>query len=221
MSEQIVNQERREVSGFNNLDFRGVGKIELTQGDHEELVIEAVQEIRERIRTEVKDGTLVISYESDWKDWTGIRFLEGDKVTFRLMMREINSIGIAGVGNLDSPLINTGTLTLSLSGPGTLTIGTVNASVVNIKLSGVGAVDVAGETQDLSIELSGAGGVRASRLKADKASVRLSGVGSATIWAVAALDASLSGAGVIEYYGTPQIHENRSGVGVLKYLGNR
>ena len=221
MSEQNLNQEKRDVSGFNNLDFRGVGKIELIQGDHEELIIDAPQEVRERIRTEVKNGTLVISYESDWKDWTGIRFLEGDKVTFHLMMREINTIGIAGVGNLDSALINTGSLTVSLSGPGTFTVGTVNASMVNLKLSGVGSVDVAGQTQDLAIELSGAGSVRAPRLKAEKASVRLSGVGSATIWAVSSLDASLSGAGVIEYYGSPQIHESRSGVGVLKYLGNR
>jgi hypothetical protein len=221
MSDQSYKMETREVSGFSNLDFRGMGKIELTQGDHEELVIEAMPEVRERIRTEVRNDTLVISYDSDWKDWTGIRFLEGDKVIFRLMMREINGIGIAGVGSLDSPLINTGTLTVSLSGPGSLTIGTVNASVLNLKLSGVGSVDVAGETKDLSIELSGAGSVRASRLKAENASVRLSGVGSATIWAVTSLDASLSGAGVIEYYGSPQIHESRSGLGVLKYLGNR
>ncbi len=221
MSDQYVNQERRDVSGFSRLLFKGVGKIELEQGDHEELTIEANQEVLSRIHTDVKDGLLTIHYESDWKDWTGVRFLGGDKIVFRLMMREIKSLAISGVGNIDAARIASDQLELALSGPGVMTIGTLNVGTLKLDLSGVGSMDLAGTAANLEVALSGAGTVKASRLEADKITVRLSGVGTATVWAKTVLDASISGAGVIEYYGKPQIIEKSSGLGVLKYLGSR
>jgi len=221
MSDQYMNQERRDVSGFSRLLFKGVGKIELEQGDHEELTIEANQEVLSRIHTDVQDGLLTIHYESDWKDWTGVRFLGGDKIVFHLMMREIKSIAISGVGNIDAARIASDQLELSLSGPGIMTIGTLNVGTLKLDLSGVGSMDLAGSAANFDLALSGAGTVKASRLEADRVTVRLSGVGTATLWAKTILDTSISGAGVIEYYGKPQITEKSSGLGVLKYLGAR
>ena len=221
MSDQLNEREKREVSGFTSLAFNGMGKIDLIQGDHEELEIVAQAEIRSRIKTEVRDGTLYIDYEEDWKDWSGIRRLSGDKITFNLMMREITSIAIAGVGNLDTPRIETPALSLALSGPGLLTIGTLKTTTVSIALNGVGVVDVAGSTDELTLSISGAGSVRASRLEAGKADVKLSGVGNATLWAKDQLDTAVSGAGYIEYYGKPLVNQRNSGLGVLKFMGNR
>lgn len=221
MSDQSHNQEKREVSGFSALMFRGMGKIDLIQGDHEELVIEAQPEILARIKTEVRDGTLHIDYDEDWKDWTGIRTLSGDKIIFKLMMREVNAISVSGVGSLDTPRLEAGSLSLAITGPGLLTVGTLKTSFLTVNLSGVGAIDLAGHTDELNVSLSGAGSFKAARLEAGKASVRLSGVGTATIWARDTLEASISGAGVIEYYGNPQITRSNTGLGVLKFMGNR
>ena len=221
MSDQLNAREKREVSGFTSLAFNGMGKIDLIQGDHEELEIVAQAEIRSRIRTEVRDGTLYIDYEEDWKDWSGIRRLSGDKITFNLMMREITSIAIAGVGNLDTPRIETPALSLALSGPGLLTIGTLKTTTVSIALNGVGVVDVAGTTDEMNLSISGAGSVKAARLEAGKVDVKLSGVGNATLWAKNQLDTAVSGAGYIEYYGKPLVNQRNSGLGVLKFMGNR
>ncbi len=221
MTEQNLDRENRQVSGFTGLQFKGVGKIELAQGDHDELVIEALPEVRERIHTDVRDGTLVIYYESDWKDWTGLRILGGEKILFRLMMRDIQSLAISGVGSLDAAGINTSQLSISLSGPGTITIGTVQANSLNISISGVGSIDLAGAVPDMNLVISGAGTVKASRLETERSVVKLSGVGTATLWVNQSLDTSISGAGVVEYYGNPAITQSNSGLGVLKYLGNR
>lgn len=221
MSDQNLDQEKREVSGFSSLQFKGVGKIELVQGDYDELVIEALPEVRERIHTDVRDGTLVIFYESDWKDWTGVRILGGEKIVFRLMMRDIKSLSISGVGSLDSASIITDQLAISLSGPGVITIGTVQAKSLAVTLSGVGSIDLAGTVPDVNLIISGAGSVKASRLEVERAVVKLSGVGTTTIWANESLDTSISGAGVVEYFGNPKITQSNSGLGVLKYLGNR
>lgn len=221
MSDQINNQEKRDVSEFSGLHFKGVGKIELTQGDHDELVIEALPEVRSRIHTEVRDGILVIYYESDWLDWSGVRILGGEKIIFHMMMRDIKSLSISGVGNLDAARIVSDQLAISLHGPGIITIGTVQVKNLALTLSGVGSMDIAGTAPDLSLTISGAGTVKASRLETDRAVVKLSGVGNATVWAKTTLDASISGMGAIEYYGSPMITQRNSGLGVLKYLGNR
>ncbi len=221
MDNSINNQESRPVSGITGLKFRAVGKIILTQGDQESLTITADAEIRARIRTEIIDGVLVISYESDWKDWTGINFIDKGVTTFNLTMKEINSIAISGVGNLDAAAITTASLSLALSGPATITIGTLQANSLKVEMSGVGSIDVAGKCADQSVNLSGAGSYQASRLESERTTVKLSGVGNATVWANEALDASISGAGAVEYYGAAKITQKVSGIGVLKYLGNR
>jgi len=221
MSDSFANTEKREVSGVNTLVFKGMGRVDLVQGDHEELEIEAQPEIRSRIRTLVEGKTLTIDYDEDWKDWTGIRALSGDKIRFHLTMREIAGLSIAGVGSLDCPKVETESLDLSISGPGLLTIGTVEAKRLSITLSGVGSMDLAGRVDELNAALSGAGSFKAPRLEATIANVRLSGVGSATVWAKEVLNATISGAGVIEYYGNPKIAQSNTGLGVLKFMGNR
>ena len=150
---------------FRDCNFKGVGKIELVQGDHDELVIDALPEVRSRIHTDVRDGILVIYYESDWLDWSGVRILGGEKIIFRLMMRDIKSLSISGVGNLDAARIESDQLAISLHGPGMITIGTVQVKNLALTLSGVGSMDIAGTVPDLNVVISGAGTVKASRLE--------------------------------------------------------
>jgi len=183
MTDQMSTEEKRDVSGFNALVFKGMGRVDLVQGDHEELVIEAQPEIRSRIQTTVENGTLLIDYNEDWKDWTGFRTLSGDKIRFRLMMREITSLSLAGVGSLDSARVEAPALSLAISGPGLMTIGTLKANRLDASLAGVGSLDVAGSVDEVNITLSGAGSYKAGRLESVKTDIRLSGVGTATVWA--------------------------------------
>lgn len=215
------DQETRQVSGFNSLQFRAIGKVILTQGDVESLTIHADPEIRKRVHTEVKDNVLVISYDSDWKDWTGINIIDKGTPVFNLTMREIKSLSISGVGNLDAASVKSDDLTLALSGPATITVGTLTANSIKVDMSGVGSIDVAGKCLEQSLQLSGAGSYKASRLETEQTMVKLSGVGSATIWVNGSLDVNISGAGAVEYYGNAKIAQKISGIGVLKYLGNR
>lgn len=221
MDNTNTNTESIPVSGCNGLLFKAVGKIVVTQGQNEGLTIQADPEIRSRIHTEVKDGILIVSYDSDWKDWTGLNFIDKGVATFHLTLKDIKSLAISGVGNLDSASVISDSLTLSLSGPATMTFGTLTANSLMVEMSGVGTIDVAGKCLEQHISLSGAGSYKASRLESDRATVKLSGVGSATVLVNETLDASISGAGAVEYYGNAKITQKISGIGVLKYLGTR
>jgi hypothetical protein len=221
MDKSINNEENRPVSGFSGLQFKAVGKVILSQGDQESLIIHADPEIRARITTEVKDGVLVISYDLDWRDWTGLNFIDKGSITFNLTMKDISSLTISGVGHLDAATITTSSLALKLAGPGSITVGTLQVNSLSVEMSGVCSIDVAGKCTDQTVTLSGAGSYKAPRLESAHAAVKLSGVGNATVWANETLDANLSGVGAVEYYGNCKISQKVSGVGVLKYLGNR
>jgi hypothetical protein len=221
MDNSNTNTENRPVSGCSGLLFKAVGKIIVTQGQNEGLTIQADPEICSRVHTEVKDGILVITYDADWKDWTGINFIDKGVATFHLTLKDIKSLSISGVGNLDSASIISDSLTLSLSGPATMTYGTLTVNTLKVEMSGVGSIDLAGKCLEQNISLSGAGSYKASRLDSERATVKLSGVGSATVLVSESLDVSISGAGAVEYYGNPKISQKISGIGVLKYLGTR
>ena len=124
-------------------------------------MIQANQEVLSRIHTDVQNGLLTIHYESDWKDWTGVRFLGGEKIVFRLVMREIKTLAISGVGNIDAAVLNSDHLELSLSGPGLITVGILKYRIVKkLDLAGVGSMDLAGTTSELNVVLGGAGTIK-------------------------------------------------------------
>ena len=64
-----ASSETRIFTGLTGVHHKGVGVFLITQGDKDELRIEAAPEIREKIITEVKDGVLVIRHENDFVDW--------------------------------------------------------------------------------------------------------------------------------------------------------
>ena len=82
MENTTNNQEVIPVSGFNGIHFKSVGKVMLSQGDTDGLTIQADPEVRARIHTEVKDGILWITQETDWKDWTGFRLIDKGMTTY-------------------------------------------------------------------------------------------------------------------------------------------
>lgn len=221
MENTINNQEVIPVSGFNGIHFKAVGKVMLSQGETEGLTIQADPEVRALIHSEVKDGILKITQETDWKDWTGFRLIDKGMTTFHVTMKEIKSITFLGVGSVDSADIKSDSLSIILSGPGTVTIGSVKANALNIEISGVGSVDIAGTCADQNITLSGAGSYQGARMESARTTIKLSGVGNAKVWANETLDATISGAGGIEYYGEAKVNQKVSGLGVIKYLGAR
>ena len=165
MENTTNNQEVIPVSGFNGIHFKAVGKIMLSQGDTDGLTIQADPEVRALIHSEVKDGVLWITQETDWKDWTGFRLIDKGMTTYYVTMKDIKSISFMGVGSLDCAEIKSDILSLILSGPGSMTIGSVKVNALNLEISGVGSVDIAGSCADQNIILSGAGSYKGARMR--------------------------------------------------------
>jgi hypothetical protein len=224
---------------FNRVSNRGLGNLHLVQGETEELRIEGRQELKERVRSEVKDGTLEIRFESDWWDWLSWAFMGPWKLDIYLTMHDINGIALRGAGNLDCPKIETTELEFTQSGAGNSVIDNLSATELKVKHSGAGNlaikslvvenlsvehsgagnINLSGQAARQDVHLSGAGNYSAAGLESQDVVLKQSGVGNAHVWAVTTLDASLSGAGNIDYRGAPAVTQKVSGVGHIRNAG--
>jgi hypothetical protein len=75
--------ESREVSGFDGVSHTGIGRVIITQGDHELLTIEADDNLIEYITSEVKNGTLELGFDEN------VRFDSTSSITFTVGARDI------------------------------------------------------------------------------------------------------------------------------------
>ena len=227
------------AGAFNRVSNRGLGNLHLLQGAAEDLRIEGSQELKARVRAEVKDGVLEIRFEHDWLDWLSWGFIGAWKLDYYLTMRDINGIALRGAGNLDCPKIETTDLELFQAGAGNVAIDSLSATELKVKHSGagnlsvrslsvetlsvghsgLGNIELSGRAARQDVHLSGAGNYSAGRLESQDAVVRQSGLGNASVWAAATLDASLSGAGNIEYRGAPALTQKVSGLGHIRNIG--
>ncbi len=217
-----LSGENRPASTFNRVAHRGFGNLTLIQGEREELVINAPDAIRARIRVEVKNGTLSIYNDINGWDWFDFSLWGlGNHVEFRLTMRDIASLNISGAGNVTASQIKTGSLEIEHSGAGNIRLDGLETEHLKVRQHGAGNANLSGRTTDQDAVLSGAGNYEAGDLESKSAKVVMSGVGNAKIWASESLDVSLSGVGNIEYYGSPaSLNRRVSGVGNLRAIGD-
>ncbi len=210
--------EQRSVSGFSAVSFSGMGDITLSQGNQESLTIEAEDNIMPHILTQVRGGTLYISFdEPNRQNW----IQPTRPIRFNLTVKDINSFDLSGAGNIQSANLKVDNLSINLSGAGNIKLDHLDATEITSGISGAGNVDIAGQATRQNIHLSGLGSYRTGDLQVQSATVEISGAGSATVWAKDSLTATISGAGSVEYYGNPQVNKNISGIGSVKSLGSK
>jgi Putative auto-transporter adhesin, head GIN domain len=212
--------ENRDVSGFDAIDFSSFGKVNIIQGDVESLNISGPDNIVPLIKTYVRNGTLVIETDS------GLTFgpsssIKDNLLTFTIVAKELTSLNISGLGDVQVETLATPSMDINMSGAGRVLQNQITTDNLNINLSGLGGVDISGQATTANINISGAGSVNAPDLQLQTANVGVSGLGGATLWVTDQLTGEISGAGSVSYYGNPQVSTNVSGAGNFKSLGNK
>jgi hypothetical protein len=208
----VLVTEDREIGEFSKVSLEGFGEMSITQGEEASLIITAEDNIIDKIITEVRGDTLVITFER------GFNVAPTKKISFELVVVELEELNLAGAGDMYIEELESTSLDVTISGAGSLDIDHLEAKDVNIELSGAGDVVIAGEVIDQELRLSGAGNYNAGELQSQTAVVEISGFGNSTLWVTDALDITMSGAGQLEYYGQPVVSQNVSGAGSIQSL---
>jgi len=213
-----IISENRDVSGYHAIEFSTFGKINVMQGDKESLNISGPDNLVSEINTTVSNGTLIIKT----KDNISVNSFNSQNVlTFTIVVKDLTTLTVSGVGEVQVETLTTPSMDLTLSGAGHVQMNQLTTDNLKVTLSGAGGLDISGSAIQATINISGAGSVNAPDFNIQTANITISGLGSATLWATNQLTGTISGAGSVSYYGSPQTNTNTTGLGQFKSLGSK
>ena len=185
-----VTSEARDVSGFNEVELKGVGNLSLEQTGSESLTVEAEEDVLPKIRTEVENKRLIISPERN----TSIN--TNKPINYKLTVKDLSTLEVSGSGNVEAKDINTDELAVTIGG--------------------AGDVEIRGSADSQEVEISGSGEYRAGDLESKEATIDVRGSGLATVNVSDELEAEVSGSGSVEYIGDPMVQQEVSGAGEVR-----
>jgi hypothetical protein len=212
LSQVISAQQKREVSGFDKISYAISGKLEITQGSKEELLLVGDADDLAKITTRVEGNELKI-YTKDNNTRLG-------EVKVMVTVKNLNGLSVAGSGEVEFKSdLNTGDFSLELSGSSNITCPTILAKGVKINLAGSGDIKMGGKLEKgLKISIAGSGDIDCSNLEAKEVQVDIAGSGNTRVWATDKLETNIVGSGSVYYKGHPLVDSETTGSGSTKPL---
>lgn len=185
--------QKRTISAFEGLDISHAINVTVTDGNYNgEIIVDAPDNILDRIITEVENGVLHIKIR-------GSVSLKNAQIKVSFPHKKLRSFDISGASVVNViPTQKVERLAVDLSGASNLKLDVVSNSIA-IDNSGASSMKISGNVQNLAISVSGASTLTAKDLKASSVTVDCSGASSTTVWAVDKLVADSSGASSIRY----------------------
>ena len=186
-SGQTLTQQR-EVSGFTGVALSVPGRLEIVQGAAEGVTLTADDNVVPEIETVV-----------DVRLRKGTNVRTRTRISITVKARAIQSIAVAGSGDVIAP---------SLDSP-----------ELKVHVAGSGDVQLGGRAGTLEVRIAGSGDVDAGRFDTQHARVSVAGSGDATVWARKSLEVRVSGSGDVRYFGDPDVRQKIAGSGSVRRKG--
>lgn len=205
------------VDGVTEVVFEGIGDLKIAQGERESLEISAEEDVLELVETEVRGEVLYIRLDRQF--WFGGR-LPTRGITYRLTVRDLRRVTLAGAGDIRIGHLETESLELNLDGAGSTEVDGLEADAFSLRHRGAGAATASGHVDTQDVLVAGAGSYKGADLVSRSARVDIVGAGDATVWAEEHLEARIEGVGSIRYYGNPTLEQRVAGVGQIKRMGS-
>jgi hypothetical protein len=200
-----ANAEVRTVTSFNAIEVSGTIDLYLSQGTEEAVAISASSdEIKQRMRTEVRGNTLLIYFDGkglNWKKWGNHKMKA--YVTFKTLKR-LEASGACNVKATET--IRQDELKMELSGASDFT-GDMNLKTLRIDASGASNAKLSGSAEDVNIIASGACNLKAYDLKTIMCKTDASGASHIRITVDKELNANASGGSTIFFKGNGLIRD--------------
>jgi len=197
----------RSVGEYDRVALAGWFDVELVDGNEGNLTLTGESNLLEYIKTEVKDGKLVIKQRkgvnlkpSNWKD--GILIV--------VPIENIDGVSLSGSGDIvGKTVLKSDNFKTSISGSGDITLE-IEAKSIDASMSGSGDINLSGKATDLEVSVSGSGDIKAYDLEADFVDAQVSGSADIKVTANEMLKARVSGSGDISFKGNPKKIDTKS-----------
>jgi hypothetical protein len=185
----VAASQIRTLPSFSAVDLAGVSNITVHVGAMQTVVVRADDNLINSVKTDVRDGVLVVSERGDFSNKLPLR---------------VDVI----VPSLDSA---------RLMGSGTINVTGVDARRFTAQLPGSGTLTISGQTRQLDAAIAGSGTMQLGGLVARSVTASVPGSGRLEVHATRTLDASIPGSGQIIYSGHPKnIEQIINGSGAIR-----
>ena len=182
-----VIKENRAVGSFASIEVGGAFHVVLIQGDKYSVVVEADEDIIERIETEVRGNELRITQLGKIND-PGV-------LKVYVEFKDLERLDISGAAEVESREL-------------------IKGRDLEVLVSGAGNVNLSYQGGSFEADISGAGNYHAYDLPCQNLEIKTTGVGNARVLASKKIKAYARGAGNISYRGDPeQVYADASGAG--------
>ncbi|MCE7991435.1 MAG: DUF2807 domain-containing protein [Roseivirga sp.] len=210
------NKETRDVRDFDEVAMRVAGKVLITQGNKNEVILEGDPDLLEEIETEVRGGRLNIKNKRErWWRSNNRR----NRLTVYITVKKLRGAYVSGSGDIISQnTLKTDDFTASIAGSGDIEID-IEAEYVQSKISGSGNIELQGKSDRAKLSISGSGKYLAEKLTVGDYQISMSGSGRGSINVDGDLDVRISGSGKIYYMGRPtSVNSSVSGSGSVRKI---
>ena len=202
------NAEIRQAKGYHGINVSSSFDVYLTQSNEEAVAVSAAEtKYRERIKVEVKEGILYISYNQEGKmSWAS----GNKKLKAYISFKELDKLHVSGACDVYiSGILKAENLFIQQSGASDIK-GKLEVNKLTVDLSGASDITITGTAKQLSIEASGASDFKGFDLVSDICDARASGASDIKITVNKELSAHASGASDVRYKGNGVIRDIKS-----------
>lgn len=215
-----MKTETREVTGFDSIELRAFGDMNVTQGDKESLVIEGDEELLQKITSRVESTKLILELGQNWLEriMAGINAMGRKAIKYHITVKDLKSLKVLGSSEVHMPSLKTTNLHLVITGNGEIKLPSLTAEGLEVDISGRGEIDVAGQVHNQDISITGSGEYDAKTLISQTAKVSISGHGDVEVAVSDTLDVRIAGYGEVKYIGSPQVKQSIAGAGSIKQV---
>lgn len=205
----VSTTETRPVAAFDRIDLSGDFDVVVDVGRTRSVVITGEDNLVPLVRTEVRNGTLHIEREQDFRTHQDIRI--------EISVERLRGLHSGGSSDVDVRNVRSTAFDISVSGSSELSasgdFGDLDASI-----GGSGEIRMEGTADEIEASVSGSGEMDLLDLAARTARIGVSGSGAATVNVSERLDANVSGSGDVRYAGRPAVRGDVSGSGAVEPL---
>ncbi len=187
-----VVKEVLALDDFHSIGLGISGTVYLQPGKTQKVVVEAPQNIIDRLKREVNNGCWNIGFEHSVRS--------SAEVKIYITMPDVRSLSIGGSGKIVA------------------TEAFPRLGALSFSIGGSGSIEFSGEANALEVSIGGSGHVKAGHLRVNSVKVSIGGSGHCYVEAGERLDASIAGSGSVFYKGRPKVYSSIAGSGRVRTM---
>ena len=200
-----------DVAPFEEISTVGPQDVRVTRGETQSVHSEGPPEILGQLEVVVENGMLTIQPKEAFRggfDWGRFR-----SAAFYVTVPRLESVSLAGSGDVRVDRIDGERFSGSVAGPGELSIAALQVDEADFSIAGSGNLVAAGTARETRISIAGSGEVRAGALTSKTASVTIGGSGDAALTVDDDARVRIMGSGDVDIAGTARCSVSRMGSG--------